>query len=158
MEKCAEIWLGKEHQMYSLLFRLLDFAPLILAIILGIITYKLAKKYAIRGKTITAKITAVEDNTEVDEANGVRIHKGVTVHYRYENNGQVFEHEQNILYVPQPLSVGQDFQITVSTTDPSVEVPASKVSMANTLAMMAAILVGCGAINLLEEVGRTLCR
>ena len=144
--------------MYSLLFRLLDFAPLILGVILGIIAYKLAKKYAIRGKTMTAKITAVEDNVIADETNGTKINRGVIVHYRYECNGQVFEHEQSILYVPQPLSVGQDFHITVSTADPSVEVPASKVSMANTLAMMVAILIGCGAINLLEEVGRTLCR
>ncbi len=158
MEKCAEIWFGKEHSLYSLFHYILDFAPLILGVILGIITYKLAKKYAIRGKTMAAKITAVEDNIVVDEMNGTKINKGVIVHYRYECNGQVFEHEQSILYVPQPLSVGQDFPITVSTADPSVEVPVSKVSMANILAMMAAILIGCGAINLLEEVGRTLCR
>jgi hypothetical protein len=158
MEKCAEVWLGKEHQMYLLLFQLLDFAPLILAVILGIITYKLAKRYIIHGKTITAKITSVEDNIVVDEVDGTKINKGVIVHYQYECNGQVFENKRSILYVPQPLSAGQDFQITVSTADPSVEIPPSKVSMASTLAMMTAVVVGCGVINVLEEVGRTLCR
>ena len=159
MERCAEVWLGKEHTLYSFLFRLLDFLPLIIGVAAGLISFWAVKKAVIGEKSvrINGKITEITNNNQQTDENTAPNNFGITVFYQYEYNCQVFNHQKTYPFLHE-LTVGSNYPVTISASNPDKEIPTEKLSAATTVALMAAIVIGALTLRVIESIGTGICR
>ena len=134
--------------------------PLIISIIASLVAYKLIRKRLSGNKAVEihAKIVEVAQNAHTNEDGTVTKEDGQNITYQYEYNGQPFSHSLAIPYVVKPFNVGDDFRITIDANNPDVEIPVNKLAFANTMAIMAAMLIVGGLINILFSLGKLLCK
>ncbi len=134
--------------------------PLIIAVVVSLIAYKIIKKKATGYKAveIKAKIVEVAQNAHTNEDGTVTKDDGQIITYQYEYNSQPFSHSLAIPYAVKPFNVGDDFRITVDADNPDIEIPINKLAAANMMAIMAAILIfGC-LMSIAINLSGALCK
>jgi hypothetical protein len=168
MDKCAEVWFGKQNVLYGAFHYVLSMAPLLIGIAVGFATYKITFRIAFKEKVVRVNATTLEPETNTpnpDEPvdpnaapSDEEIKKYNVIHYRYEYKGQTFQHQKTLPYYGDPVKAGETITIFIKAKNPDVEISGSTYQITHMIALVLAILLGCGTINVFLAIGSSFCK